>query len=76
MACDLRQRTLDALRAAALGEIAKAEVNVEVYLHAPVGIGEHPDILAAIQNQLDVIAESEERLQVLDKYFSAPHPEH
>tara|TARA_B100000073_G_scaffold291837_1_gene254914 strand:- start:301 stop:528 length:228 start_codon:yes stop_codon:yes gene_type:complete len=73
MACNLRQRTLEALRSAALGEIAKAEVNVEVYLHNPVGIGEHPDVLAAIQEQLDVIAESEERLQVLDKYFSAPH---
>ena len=73
MACNLRQKTLDALRSAALGEIAKAEVNVEVYLHNPVGIGEHPDVLAAIQDQLDVIAESEERLQVLDKYFSGEH---
>ena len=73
MACNLRQKTIDALRNAALGEIAKAEVNVEVYLHNPVGIGEHPDVLAAIQDQLDVIAESEERLQVLDKYFSDLH---
>jgi len=73
MACNLRQKTVDALRNAALGDIAKAEVNVEVYLHNPVGIGEHPDVLAAIQDQLDVIAESEERIQVLDKYFSAPH---
>ena len=73
MACDLRSRTVTALKAAARGEIAKAEINVEVYLHNPVGIGEHPDVLAAIQEQLDVIAENEERLQVLDKYFSAPH---
>ena len=76
MACDLRSRTVTALKAAARGEIAKAEINVEVYLHNPVGIGEHPDVLAAIQEQLDVIAENEERLQVLDKYFSAPHPAH
>ena len=73
MACDLRSRTVTALKAAARGEIAKAEINVEVYLHNPVGIGEHPDVLAAIQEQLDVIAENEERLQVLDKYFSEPH---
>ena len=73
MACDLRSRTITALKAAARGEIAKAEINVEVYLHNPVGIGEHPDVLAAIQEQLDVIAENEERLQVLDKYFTAPH---
>ena len=73
MSCNLRKQTLDALRSEAEGTIAKARVNVEVYLHNPVGIGEHPDILSAIQDQLDVIAESEERLQVLDKYFSAPH---
>ena len=73
MACNLRSRTVTALKAAARGEIAKAEINVEVYLHNPVGIGEHPDVLAAIQEQLDVIAENEERLQVLDKYFSGEH---
>ena len=73
MACNLRQQTVDALRAEAEGIIQKARVNVEVYLHNPVGIGEHPDVLSAIQDQLDVIAESEERLSVLDKYFSDAH---
>tara|TARA_R110002012_G_scaffold14714_1_gene60201 strand:+ start:153 stop:389 length:237 start_codon:yes stop_codon:yes gene_type:complete len=73
MSCDLRQQTIDALRAEAEGVIQKARVNVEVYLHNPVGIGEHPDVLSAIQNQLDVISEQEERIQVLDKHFSAPH---
>ena len=73
MSCNLREKTVSALKNAALGEISKAQVNVEVYLHNPVGIGEHPDILGAIQEQLDVIAENEERLQVLDKYFSEPH---
>ena len=76
MTCNLREMTVSALKNAALGEISKAKVNVEVYLHNPVGIGEHPDVLGAIQEQLDVIAENEERLQVLDKYFSAPHPAH
>tara|TARA_R100001509_G_scaffold148142_1_gene105805 strand:- start:12 stop:233 length:222 start_codon:yes stop_codon:yes gene_type:complete len=69
MSCNLRKQTLDALRSQAKGNIAKARVNVEVYLHNPVGIGEHPDILAAIQEQVDLIAKEEERLDVLDKYF-------
>ena len=54
----------------AIGNISKAKVNVEVYLHNPVGIGEHPDVLGAIQEQLDIIAHEEERLEVLDKHFS------
>ena len=73
MSCNLREQTVGALRADAEGSIQKARVNVEVYLHNPVGIGEHPDVLSAIQDQLDVIAENEERIQVLDKYFREPH---
>jgi len=60
---------LDALRAEAQGNIEKAKINVEVYLHNPVGIGEHPDVLAAIQEQLDIIAHEEERIEVLEKHF-------
>ena len=73
MSCNLRQQTVDALKAEAQGSIQKARVNVEVYLHNPVGIGEHSDVLSAIQVQLDVISEQEERIQVLDKYFNEPH---
>ncbi len=70
MSCNLRERTLAALRANAEGNISKAKVNIEVYLHNPVGIGEHPDVLGAIQEQLDIIAHEEERIEVLEKHFS------
>ena len=60
---------LKALRDEAAGNIEKAKVNIEVYLHNPVGIGEHPDVLGAIQEQLDIIAHEEERIEVLDKHF-------
>lgn len=71
MSCNLRQVIIDAVRSEADGQIDKAKANVEVYLHNPVGIGEHPDILASIQDQLDVIAEAEERLAVIEKHFTA-----
>ena len=74
MSCNLRKQTLDALRSEAEGIISKARVNVEVYLHNPVGIGEHPDVLSAIQDQLDVIAEQRERIEVLNT-FADYHPE-
>ena len=69
MSCDLRNNILNALRAEADGNIQTAKMNVEVYLHNPVGIGEHPNVLGAIQEQLDVIAENQERLEVLDRFF-------
>lgn len=70
MSCkSLRKDILEALITEAQGKIIKARMNVEVYLHNPVGIGEHPDVLASIQDQLDVIAHEDERVQVLNKYF-------
>ena len=70
MTCkSLRPTILSSLILEAEGNIAKAKMNVEVYLHNPVGIGEHPDVLAAIQDQLDIIAHEEERIEVLNKHF-------
>ena len=71
MSCrSLRNEIISSLIAVSEGMIQKARLNVEVYLHNPVGIGEHPDVLAAIQDQIDVIAHEEERIQVLNKHFS------
>jgi len=66
----LRLKMISALRAEAQGNIEKAKMNVEVYLSNPVGIGEHPDVLGAIQEQLDIIAHEEERIEVIDKHFN------
>ncbi len=65
-----RSTITTALVADAVGNIAKAKANVEIYLNYPVGIGEHPDVLAAIQDQIDIIAHEEERISVLTKHFN------
>ncbi len=65
-----RSTITTALVADAVGNIAKAKANVEIYLNYPVGIGEHPDVLAAIQEQVDIIAHEEERISVLTKHFN------
>ena len=64
-----RSTITNALIADAQGNIAKAKANVEIYLNYPVGIGEHPDVLAAIQEQVDIIAHEEERISVIAKHF-------
>jgi len=65
----MRREMLEALKALAIGNIKKAKMNIEIYLKSPVGIGEHPDVLGAIQDQIDLIAKEEERLEVINKYF-------
>ena len=71
MSCpSMRDDILSALRLESEGKIQKSRMNVEVYLHNPVGIGEHPDVLSAIQENLDVIAEESERIEMIERYFS------
>ena len=67
----MRTPILEALKADAQGNIEKARLNIEIYLKNPVGIGEHSDVLAAIQDQVDIIAKEEERIAVLQKYFDS-----
>mgnify|MGYP003128678137 CR=1 FL=1 len=50
-------------------EIAKAKDNIEVYLNNPAGIGEHPDLAAAIDTQVEVIAHAEDKLAVINTHF-------
>ena len=65
----MRNEILKALKASSEGNIEKARLNIEIYLKNPVGIGEHPDVLAAIIDQVDLISKEEERISVLQKYF-------
>ena len=65
----MRREMLEALKALSVGSIKKSKMNIEVYLANPVGIGEHPDVLGAIQDQVDVIAKEEERIETIKKYF-------
>ena len=69
MALHMREQILRALIAHAQGDIAKHKANVEVYLDNPAGIGEHPDVLGAIQTELDKICTNEERIDIINKHF-------
>jgi hypothetical protein len=65
----IRDQLLDASRAHFEGNIQKHRANVEVYLKNPAGIGEHPDIMEAIESELAQMAEYDDKLEMLDKYF-------
>lgn len=64
-----RENMLQAIKDHARGHIAKHSMNVEVYLKNAAGVGEHPDVLEAIEQELKVIAEYEDQLEILEKYF-------
>jgi hypothetical protein len=49
------------------GKVKYHETNVQVYFSSPVGIGEHPDIMSAVEEELSKVAEYKEKLDVLQE---------
>ena len=65
----MREKMIQALKAHAMGHIKKHTMNVEVYLTNPVGIGEHPDVIDAVEKELDEIARYHDQLEVIKEYL-------
>ena len=65
----MRNQMISALLAHAQGDIQKHKMNVEVYLTNPVGIGEHSNVMEAIEEELNMIAKYEDQISVIKKHF-------
>jgi hypothetical protein len=61
---------LEALCAKLEGEIEVAKANVMVYTRNAAGIGEHPDVVEAIETQISKIAEAEDKLETIRNHFA------
>lgn len=66
----MREKLIKAFISHAQGHIDKHVANVEVYLANPAGIGEHSDIMEAIEIEMKQIAEYDDHLEMMKKYFS------
>ena len=65
----MRNQMLTAVRKHAEAHIEKHRMNVEVYLNNPVGVGEHSDIMDAIEKEIEEMAKYHDHLEILDNYF-------
>ena len=65
----MKEQLIKAARMHAEGELERAKTNIMVYMNQSVGIGEHSDIVEAIQEELDKMAASHARIEMLDIYF-------
>ena len=62
----------DLIRASQLhfkAHIQKHKVNVENLLENSVAVAEHPDIMDSVEKELQIMAEYEDKLEILNKYF-------
>lgn len=65
----MRETLLKAFVSHAKGHIDKHVANIEVYLANPAGIGEHSDIIEAIEIEMKQVAEYDDMLEMVNKYF-------
>jgi hypothetical protein len=63
---------LETLKSHAVGHINKHKMNVEIYLNNPAGIGEHSDVMDAIEHELKIISEYHDQLEIIEKYLEEP----
>ena len=66
----MKEQLVKAARMHAEGELERAKTNILVYMNQSVGMGEHSDIVEAIQHELDVMAAASDRIEMLDIHFS------
>ena len=62
---------VDALRKKYEYEILSARANIDVYLRNSAGIGEHPDIVAAVDSEMKKLASAEDKLSSLNSNFNS-----
>lgn len=65
----MRQELLETSRVHFESHILKHKMNIEVMLNNPIAIPEHTDIMDAIEKELGIIAEYDDKLEMLKKYF-------
>ena len=60
---------LSALKSYYVGHINKHIANVEIYLSMSTGIGEHSDIIEAMDKEIGEIGKYDDRLSMILKYL-------
>ena len=67
---NMSTQLIKACKMHAEGELERAKTNVLVYMNSATGIGEHSDIVEAIQKELDTMAQAHDRIEILQLYFN------
>ena len=62
---ELGNQILQALYCKYLGEMEMYRANIDIYLSTPAGIGEHPDVLGAMDEMVEKMAGVRDKIDTL-----------
>ena len=66
----MKDNIISALKASFEASIQKHKLNIDIMLNKPMAIHENTDFKGAVELELAQIAEYEDKLEALTKYFS------
>ena len=70
----MKEKMINVLKNHAQANVHLHMMNIETYFKNPAGIGEHSDIMEAVQAELDKMAAAYDRLEMIEKYFTKTNP--
>ena len=60
---------IDALTDRYNAQISEAEATMKIYLEKPVGIGEHSDLVSAVDHEVAKLANARDKLNTLHEFW-------
>jgi hypothetical protein len=71
----MKEQMIEVLKQHAVSNLNLHKTNIDIYLSNPAGIGEHSDIMEAVQAELDKMAIHQDRLSMLNAWRVLPEQE-
>ena len=65
----MRSQLIKALLAHAQGDLQKHLANVEIYLQNPAGIGEHSNVMEAIEHEINEAAKYQDQIAIIERFI-------
>jgi len=65
----MRRTFYNALKSYFNGHIQKHVANIKIHTDASVGVAEHSDHIETLEKEIGLMAEYDEKLDVLERYF-------
>lgn len=65
----MRKEIIDVLKQHFAAHILKHKMNVDIMLANPTAIHDHTDLMDAIEKEVALMAEYQDKLEIMEKYF-------
>ena len=65
----MRQQIIDVLKQHFEAHILKHKINVDIILNNPMALHDHTDLMDAIEKEVALIAEYQDKLDIMESYF-------